>query len=235
MLPSVSNPLLPTVEIDPDGAADACVIWLHGLGADGNDFVPAVPHLGLPPEHRIRFVFPTAVPIPVTINGGFVMPAWYDIRDMDLAARDRNDEVGLRASAARVGALLAREVERGVPASRIVLAGFSQGGAVALHLALRHADALAGVLALSTYLVDPEPLAQERSDANRDTPILQCHGSFDPMVPIANGEQARERLKALGYDVTWHAYPMQHEVCLEELELIGQWLSVRLPRLEASA
>ena len=226
--------LLPTIELEPDRPADAAVIWLHGLGADGNDFVPAVPYLGLPGGHGIRFLFPTAKAIPVTINGGFVMPAWYDIRDLDLGARDRNDEEGLRRSAAEVGQLLAREIERGIPPHRIVLAGFSQGGAVALHLGLRPEEALAGVMALSTYLVDPDPLEAERSTANQATPILQCHGSFDPMVPVQHGAAARDRLQALGYDVQWHAYPMQHEVCAEELAVIGDWLTARLATDDAA-
>lgn len=223
------EPTLFTIEIDPLGPADASVIWMHGLGADGNDFVPAIPHLGLPDDHRIRFLFPTADAIPVTINGGMVMPAWYDIRDLDLGAPGRSDEVGLRSSADLIQELVEREIERGIPAERIVLAGFSQGGAVALHLGVRYAHRLAGIMALSTYLVGPESLEAERHAANQDTPVLMCHGTFDPMVPVHFGEAARDRLQALDYDVRWHVWPMQHEVSMEELQLIGHWLIDRLP------
>ncbi len=218
--------LLPCVEVDPPAAADATVIWLHGLGADGNDFVPALPYLGLPADHTVRFVFPTAPSIPVTLNAGFVMPAWYDIRDEDLA--NRHDESGLRASAAAVEKLVARERANGIDARRIVLAGFSQGGAVALHLGLRHLEPLAGIVALSTYLVAGETLESERSDANLSIPILQCHGHFDPMVVFERGESTCQALRAAGYDVEWHAYPMQHEVCGEELQRIGAWLRAKL-------
>ncbi len=218
--------LLPCVEIDPPGPADATVIWLHGLGADGNDFVPALPYLGLPADHTIRFVFPTAPSIRVTLNAGFVMPAWYDIRDEDLA--NRHDVDGLCASAASVRKLVERERENGIHPKRIVLAGFSQGGAVALHLGLRYEDPLAGIVALSTYLVAGETLEDECSDANSSTPILQCHGHFDPMVVFERGETTRTSLVAAGYDVEWHAYPMQHEVCGEELQRIGAWLQERL-------
>lgn len=217
--------LLPCVELEPATPARASVVWLHGLGADGNDFVPIVPELGLS-EHGVRFVFPHAPSMPVSINGGFVMPAWYDIRDGDLTRR--NDEAGLRESARRVEALVTRERERGVPANRIVLAGFSQGGAVAAHLALRHAEPLCGLVMLSTYVVVPEKLAAERSDANAALPIFQAHGTHDPMVQVERGEAARDLLTELGYAPEWHAYPMQHEVCLEEIHELRDWLRVRL-------
>jgi len=221
--------LLPCVEIEPRaGTADASVVWLHGLGADGHDFEPIVPELGLPPDHRIWFVFPHAPRIPVTLNMGMVMPAWYDITSLESRGTDAD---GVRRSAAHTEALLAREKERGVPASRIVLAGFSQGGAIALYTGLRHAERLAGVLALSTYLVVADRLDEERSDANRDVPILQCHGSYDPMVPERLGRAACERLRALGYEVAYETYPMQHQVCLEEIRLVGTWLRERLPRV----
>ena len=226
--------LLPAEIVEPSAPADACVIWLHGLGADGHDFVPAVPHLGLPNDHGIRFVFPHARPIPVTINGGMVMPAWYDIRDLD-TLEGRGDEVGLRKSADDVEALIEQQRAAGIPASRIVLAGFSQGGAVALHLGPRYTETLAGILAMSTYLVTGGSLPEEASPANAKTPILQCHGLFDPMVLPAWGEAARDRLMGLGYDVTWQAWPMQHEVCLEELQRIGAWLFQRLPTVETPA
>ncbi len=217
---------LPCVELEPDGAADASVIWLHGLGADGNDFVPIVPHLGLDPAARVRFVFPHAPAIPVTINGGFVMPAWYDILEMNLGRRVDAD--GVLRSTAAVTDLIAREHTRGVPSERIVLAGFSQGGAIALHAALRHEEPLAGVLALSTYLVRDDTLEAERHAINDSTPIFQAHGTHDPVVPLKAGQQARDRLTALGYEVSWHDYPMQHEVCMEEIAAIGAFLGSRL-------
>lgn len=215
--------LLDCVVLEPGRPADAAVIWLHGLGASGHDFPPVVAELGLPEDHAVRFVFPHAPRIPVTINGGMVMPAWYDILNMDFDQR-RVDEDGVRASAARLEDLVARERERGIPAARIVLAGFSQGGAIALHAGLRHPERLAGVLALSTYLAVDGDVGEERAAANRDVPILQCHGSQDPMVPMAKGEAARDRLRELGYGVEWEDYPMQHQVCMEEIERIGAWL-----------
>lgn len=216
--------LLPCSEIEPTGGkADAAVIWLHGLGADGHDFEPIVPHLGV--DGAVRFVFPHAPAIPVTLNGGMVMPAWYDIAEMDL--RRRHDEAGMRRSAARLTALVARENDRGVPTRRIVLAGFSQGGAVALFTGLRHPEPLAGILALSTYLVGADSLGTEASAANRTTPILQAHGTHDPMVAVQRGEDARDQLLGLGYPVEWHTWPMAHQVCLEEIELVGAWLNSR--------
>jgi len=216
---------LSTVVVAAPGPHTATVIWLHGLGADGNDFVPAVPHLGLPPEHGIRFVFPTATAIPVTINGGMVMPAWYDIRDMDLEARDRNDSDGLLRSVEAVRRLVAAEIAGGVAPERILLAGFSQGGAVAIELALTHPERLAGLVALSTYVVDRERIATCRTDANADIPVLQCHGEFDPMVPLSSGEAARTFLTGLGHDVSWHTYPIEHEVSPRELHRIGAFLT----------
>ena len=218
--------LLPCVEIQPPVEAKAAVIWLHGLGADGHDFEPIVPHLGLPATAGIRFVFPTAPAIPVTLNMGMVMPAWYDIRVMDL--KKEHDEAGIRESAARIEALVNREIARGIPAERIVLAGFSQGGAIALHVATRTNHRFAGLLLLSTYLVLPESLEAERSHANDATPVFQAHGIHDPMVPLARGEDARDRLVAAGYDVTWHTYPIQHEVSLDEILEVGRWLGARL-------
>ena len=222
------EPLLPCVEIEPPAPADAAVIWLHGLGADGHDFEPIVPHLGLGRSHGIRFVFPHAPSIPVTLNLGMVMPAWYDISRLDAM---RHDEAGLRRSAARVQRLIEREVERGIDTRRIVLAGFSQGGAVALHLGTRLDRPLAGILALSTYMLVREKLATEASEANAATPILMAHGTHDPMVPVGWGEAARDQLQAASYDVTWRTWPMQHEVCLEEIEVVGAWLRERLPTL----
>ena len=204
-----------------NGDPSFSVIWLHGLGADGNDFVPVLPYLNLN-EFVTRFVFPNAPSIPVTINGGVVMPAWYDIRAGDLSTR--HDENGIRLSAQQIEGLVAREKERGIPAERIVLAGFSQGGAIALHVALRHAERLAGVIALSTYLVLEQTLDEERSAANSGTPIFQVHGSLDPVVEVQRGEACRDQLVAAGYKLEWSTYPMQHEVCLEELVAVGGFL-----------
>jgi phospholipase/carboxylesterase len=217
------TPLLPCVEVEPRLPARRAVVWLHGLGADGHDFEPIVPELGLDPELAVRFVFPHAPAIPVSINGGFVMPAWYDIRDLDLALR--HDAEGVRASAARVADLIRRENERGIPCSRIVLAGFSQGGAIALYLGLRLPERLAGLVGLSTYLVGESSLEREASPANRSVPIFQAHGSFDPMVTCDRGRAAHARLAALGYRVTFQAYPMQHQVCLEEIRDLGAFLT----------
>lgn len=213
--------LLRHLEMGPADAT-ASVIWMHGLGASMHDFPPVVPHLGLPDGASVRFVFPNAPSIPVTINMGMVMPAWYDILGMDL--RTRHDEGGIRRSAEHVERLIAREKERGVPAERIVLAGFSQGGAMALHTGLRHTERLAGIMVLSAYLLLPETVATERSEANSRTPILQCHGTLDPMVAEARGRAARDALAELGYAVEYETWPMQHEVCLEEIQRIGEWL-----------
>lgn len=217
-----SSPLLECVVLEPGRPADASVVWLHGLGASGYDFPPIVGELGLPEDHAVRFVFPHAPSIPVTVNGGMVMPAWYDILGMDFERRV--DEAGVRASAGRARDLIEREKAAGVPASRIVLAGFSQGGAIALHEGLRHPETLAGILALSTYLACDGNLEEERTEANLATPILQCHGTQDPMVTPRMGEAARDRLQALGHAVDWRTYPMAHQVCPEEIEHIGAWL-----------
>lgn len=222
--------LLPGVEIDPAGPVRAVVIWLHGLGADGNDFVPIVPELGLPDGAGVRFVFPHAPPRPVTINGGYVMPAWYDILTFDMAGRE--DQAGIRASTQAIERLIAREADAGVPSNRIVLAGFSQGGALALHTALRHAMPLAGILALSTYLPLPGRLAAEAHAANRQTPIFMAHGTADNVVPFRLGEQSRDLLLQSGYRVDWHAYAMGHGVIPDEIRDISAWLMSRLTQHE---
>jgi phospholipase/carboxylesterase len=214
--------LLSAITIEPDGPARASVIWLHGLGADGNDFVPIVPELGLDPSLGVRFVFPHAPKIAVTVNFGMVMRAWYDIES--LGPEGRHDLAGLRRSADAVRLLVEREVERGIPTHRLVLAGFSQGGAVALHLGPRYPEPLAGVLALSGYLVTGESLEAERAPANSGVRIWQGHGTQDPMVPIALGEAARDRLLALGYPVVWKSYPISHGVSPEEIQDVGAWL-----------
>lgn len=214
--------LLPCVEIEPSVEARASVIWMHGLGADGHDFEPVVPWLKLPADFGARFVFPHAPATPVTLNQGMVMPAWYDIVEIDLARR--HDRDGILRSRNSVRELIQRELDRGVPASSIVLAGFSQGGAVALDVGLRYEESLAGIMALSTYLVLEGEIEGERSEANFKTPVLQVHGTHDPMVPVTRGQAARDQLSTLGYDVQWQEYPMQHEVCPDELVLIGKWL-----------
>ncbi len=201
------------------------IIWLHGLGADGNDFAPIVPQLLRPHWPALRFVFPHAPVRPVTINGGMRMRAWYDIRN--LALDQRADEQGVRESITEVDALIARELERGVPPSRVILAGFSQGGAIVLAAALRREQAVAGVMALSTYLPLATQSAAEATDAGRKTPVFMAHGSFDPVVVHDLGARSRDALIALGVTVDWHVYPMQHAVCPDELRDIGQWLDQR--------
>jgi phospholipase/carboxylesterase len=219
----VDTNLLDCVEMAPGGEVGRAVIWLHGLGADGHDFEPLVPYLGIDPRLAVRFVFPHAPRRPVTINMGLIMPAWYDIRDLSL--RRDVDEKGVLESADQLRALVARERERGVPADRIVLAGFSQGGAIALHVGLRYEESLAGILALSSYLVCDQSIEGERSEANRDVPIFQAHGSLDPMVPPQAGELARDRLVELGYSPQWKTYPMGHEVHPDEIRDVGAWLN----------
>ena len=219
----MAAPELSVVEIEPATAATASIIWMHGLGADAHDFEPIVPHLGLPIELGLRFVFPNAPVRPVTINGGVAMRAWYDIFAMDIGAR-REDEAGLRESEQLVRQLIQREQERGIALDKIVLAGFSQGGAMTLQTGLRYPATLAGMLALSCYLPLHNTVAAERHVANQDTPILLAHGTFDPVVPYALGKRSMEKLQALGYAVDWREYPMQHEVTMAEIQHIGAWL-----------
>jgi phospholipase/carboxylesterase len=214
--------LLDAIEIETAPNPAAAVIWLHGLGADGNDFVPIVGELELP-RLPIRFVFPHAPLQPVTINNGMVMRAWYDIAGADLARRE--DERGVRASQTLVEALVAREKARGAPARRIVLAGFSQGGAIALQAGLRHPERLAGIMALSAYVPIAESLTAEAHAANRDVPIFMAHGLYDPIVPITVARRSRDLLERLGYGVEWHEYPMPHSVAPQELDDIGAWLA----------
>jgi phospholipase/carboxylesterase len=215
------------VLIEPDTPADSSVIWLHGLGADGNDFVPIVPYLGLAPESAIRFIFPHAEPRPVTINGGITMRAWYDI--FSLEHNRLEDEDGIRASQGSIEQLILNQIAAGIPAERILLAGFSQGGAITLQTALRLDSKLAGILALSTYMPLASSLPDERSASNQSTPILMCHGEYDPVVPFDLGETSRDLLLDLGYSVEWKAYPIGHEVCMEEITLIGQFIRRVLP------
>jgi len=202
------------------------VIWLHGLGADGWDFVPVVSELGLPDDLPVRFIFPHAPVRPVTVNAGYEMRAWYDI--ISFTPEGRADAAGLAEASQRVMDYVRAESEAGVPASRVVLAGFSQGGAVALFAGLRHPERLAGILALSTYLPFPEKLAADKSAANAQVPILMCHGREDPMVKLWMGSESRDLLGSQGYGVEWHDYPMQHELCIEELADVSRWLRARL-------
>lgn len=200
------------------------VIWLHGLGADGSDFVPVVDELGLSPSAAVRFIFPTAPHIPVTVNGGYLMPAWYDI--LGMGALNRQVDVnGILKSREMVRALIAQEEARGIDSSHIVIAGFSQGGAIAYSTAFTHAKKLGGVLALSTYIPDAPLLEKEFQACNRTTPLFIGHGQYDGVVSPQMGEQAREKLVELGCEPEWHIYPMEHSVCLEEIKDISQWLN----------
>ncbi|KAB7622703.1 alpha/beta hydrolase [Alkalilimnicola sp. S0819] len=217
----MSDSLLETVEFGPENAG-ASVIWLHGLGADGHDFEPVLPALGDGATRGVRFVFPHAPVRPVTVNGGMAMRAWFDISE--LGGKSPVDEAGIEQSTAQVRALIAREVDRGVPSHAIVLAGFSQGGAVVLHAALRHPERLAGVMGLSTYMPLAERLAADAHPANAELPVFLAHGEQDDVLPFSLGERSREALQAQGYPVEWHAYPMGHQLCMEEAEAIGAWL-----------
>jgi phospholipase/carboxylesterase len=217
--------LLETIEIETAPNPAAAVIWLHGLGADGNDFAPIVPELELTGAPAIRFVFPHAPMMPVTINNGHVMRAWYDVSFGDLEGKTRRaDEDGVRASQARVTQLIEREVSRGIASRNIVIAGFSQGGAVALQSGLRSPQQIAGIMALSTYLPMAASLAAEAAAANRDVPIFYAHGTYDPVIPLAMATDSCEKLAAAGYRPEWHEYPMQHSVCAEEVTAISEWL-----------
>jgi phospholipase/carboxylesterase len=215
---------LDCVEAGPKAAARGAVVWLHGLGASGHDFEDVVPLLDLP---GVRFVFPHAPERPVTINGGAVMRAWYDILELGGSLRGKEDEAGIRDSAEQVRALLRRENARGVPAGRIVLAGFSQGGAMALHVAHRYPEALRGIMVLSAYEVLPGSRQSEAAPANARTSLLACHGSLDPMVPFWAGRQTYEAYAGPDRPARWHAFPIGHAVCPEEIDVIRDWLKER--------
>lgn len=217
-----TSDLLPSVSVNPASEHKATVIWLHGLGADGHDFEPIVPELKLSAELGVKFLFPHAPVMPVTINGGYEMRAWYDIRDADLA--NREDKEGVRNSAKLVEQLIEAEIDSGIPSDKIILAGFSQGGAIALHLATRLEKKLAGIVALSTYLTMPEQLETEKSSINKDTPVFMAHGSQDPVVPMQRGQYSAKMLEDNGFTVSWQDYPMAHAVCLEEIQALGQFL-----------
>jgi len=219
--------LLLPIEIETSANPEFAVIWMHGLGADGSDFVPVVPELGLDKHPGIRFIFPHAPEIPVTCNGGYVMRAWYDIISLEPGSR-QVDEAGILQSRQMIRSLIAHENQRGIPSHKIFLAGFSQGGAIAYTAALTHPESLAGVIALSTYLPSQRLLAEEAAEANRATPIFAAHGTEDEVVALELGIQAREFLKQRGYKLEWHEYPMPHAICLEEIALIGGWLQARM-------
>lgn len=214
---------LTTVEIDPPGRVRVSVIWLHGLGADARDFEPLVPELKLAADLGVRFVFPNAPVRPVTINSGMRMRAWYDLLAFDLTRGE--DAVGVRDSERLLHDLIRQEHARGIPYERIILAGFSQGGAMVLHTGLRFPDKLGGILALSCYVLLSKSLEAERHPANQDTPIFIAHGDHDAIVPVALGRAAVQQLQALGYAPEWQEYPMGHEVCWDEILDIGRWLT----------
>jgi len=219
--------LLDAIVIDTAPDPDACVIWMHGLGDDGQGWSEVVPALGLPPAARIRFLFPHAPVMPVTINQGYRMRAWYDVRAADIT--ERADVEGVRRSQRAVEALMAGQQALGIAASRTVLAGFSQGGAIALFAGVRYPQRLAGIAALSTYLIAPDRLAAEAAPANRDVPIFMAHGTRDPVVQYAWGEASRTTLEAAGWRVEWHEYPMEHSALAEEIAAVGAFLADVLP------
>ena len=217
---------LPYIETNPVSEIKATVIWLHGLGDSGHGFAPIVPELRLPDALGVRFVFPHAPERPVTINGGMRMRAWYDIKSMDFDKRA--DLAGVRESAQQVEQLIEAEISNGVPAEKIILAGFSQGGVIALHLGPRFSQSLGGIMGLSTYMCQPELLADEAHPANQQTPVFMAHGEMDDVVPIARGKAAYDTLTANQYKVSWQSYRMQHNVNMDEINAISQWLQARL-------
>ncbi len=210
------------IEIETTEEPTAAVIWLHGLGADGNDFVPIVPELKLPDDLGIRFIFPNAPQQPVTCNGGYVMRSWYDIYSLN--DFDLEDKIGLTQSQQTVEALIQNEIDRGIKPNRIILMGFSQGGAVVLHTGLRYAQRLAGIGALSTYLPFRADAAKEKHQANTDVPIFMAHGLHDQVVHYEHGDNSSKLLQQLGYSVDWFSYPMEHNVCAEEINDISTWI-----------
>ena len=217
--------LIQHIELTTGAEPKGSVIWMHGLGADCWDFVPIVKELGLPEELPLRFIFPQAPTRSITINGGHEMPGWYDIAMNELERKP--DEAGIRESQLAVDALIEREIARGMAADKIILAGFSQGGAIALQAGLRSKHALAGILALSTYLTLGDSLSREKTLANANIPILLAHGTQDPVVPLALAKSSRDTLAASDYKVDWQEYPMPHSVCAEEVEAVGEWLAAR--------
>jgi phospholipase/carboxylesterase len=222
----MTNPLLPAIELQTGHNPIASVIWLHGLGADGNDFVSIVRELKLPDSMPVRFIFPHAPMRAVTINGGYVMRAWYDLAQGPSGLKSNENDI--RASQAEIEKLIAREVTRGVMSDKIILAGFSQGGVIALHTALRYEKKLNGIIALSTYLAMPDLLENEASSANKSIPIFMAHGDEDNVINISMAEKSRDTLLQLNYDVQWHDYPMAHSVCMEEIEAVSAWMQKTL-------
>jgi phospholipase/carboxylesterase len=217
--------LIKHIELTTGENPKGTVIWMHGLGADCWDFVPVVKELGLPDDLPLRFIFPQAPSRPITINNGYVMPGWYDIAMTELERKP--DESGIRESQGFIDQLIERELARGIDSDKIVLAGFSQGGVIALQCGLRNKHELGGVLALSTYLALGHSLAAEKTLANARIPILMCHGTEDPVIPVTLAHQSRDMLKAHGYPLTWHEFPMPHSVAMEEIEIVGEWLVQR--------
>ena len=222
----MSEQALPYVEVNPKSKAKATVIWLHGLGDSGNGFAPIVPDLKLPDVLGIRFVFPHAPTRPVTINNGMSMRAWYDITTLDF--NNRADSQGVKESSDLVAALIEAEIAQGIPADKIVLAGFSQGGVIALNLGTRFEKSLAGIMSMSSYMSEPETLTDEAHCANKNTPIFVAHGTHDDVVPIFMGNTAFKVLESNGYQATWHEYAMQHNVCMQQLNDISIWLQEKL-------
>ncbi len=214
---------LSTIEIQPEAEHKYSVLWLHGLGADGHDFEGLVPELQLAAQAHIHFIFPNAPIQPVTINGGMAMRSWYDILEMSLERKVDID--GIYQSASLIEPLIRREIDRGIPSANILLAGFSQGGLIALHAGLRFPDKLAGIVALSTYLPTLEQLKTERSAANNATPIFMAHGIIDSVVDVENGKAAFDTLKAMDYNIEWHDYLMEHSLCIEEIEHISAFMN----------
>ena len=220
--PGNPTALLETIELETGSDPTGTVIWMHGLGADGHDFEPIVPELVRRGERALRFVFPNATVRPVTINGGYAMRAWYDIAGID--RHTIQDEAGIRASDTAIRALIRREGERGIPTQRVVLAGFSQGGAMSLFTGTRYPEQLAGIMGLSCYMLLASTFEAERAPANQSTPIFMAHGAYDPVVPPALGDETQRLLAAANYAVEWHSYPMPHSVCPEEVAHIAAWL-----------
>ena len=212
------------------GNVDHAIIWLHGLGASANDFPPVVPELGLDQGRAIRFVFPQAPNRPITINGGMSMPGWYDIKGMNI--EDKQDEVGMAESKSLLDSLIEQQIEAGVPSSQIIIAGFSQGGAVAYHTALRSKHRLAGVMALSTYLAFAEELKSERNVINNGIDILVNHGNFDQVVPVELSRMSVDVLTGLGYSVDYKLYPMEHQVIMPQIKEIGLWINKQFTKAE---
>jgi phospholipase/carboxylesterase len=199
------------------------IIWLHGLGASANDFPPIVDHLGLNHSPSIQFIFPQAPDRPITVNNGYVMPGWYDIKGLNM--KDKQDREGIEQSRATVETIIQEQISKGIASENIILAGFSQGGAVSYYTALRSHHRLAGVLAMSTYLVFPDESETEQTPVNKGIPIFASHGTQDSMVPVGLGEQGAQKVKSLGYEVTWKTYPMEHEVNIEQIKDIGAWIN----------